>query len=327
MAVITVSGEPGCRTGEVARLVAQQLRLRACQRTRGSTRCSTRSSAPAARVSGSRPGPTMAASILLRLATDTTWWSGVDGAENLFRNFPGLLRVRVVAPRNRGASATLMLDDGLERAAARQQLGERESGRCASARKTRFGRATAAPEPFDMILNAEALDGEQHGRAASRRPSKSRGISEHGLLSNAAEAQLQFQIRLQLARHGIHPTGTRRACKPSAVLAIPARRSSPTCSTSTASPGNTSRTASPSQWDERRAGAGEPSLRTSTCRSSTCYVELTTMKQSLVTKKNRKIRLLREIYPQIKIQVFYQKDLQDLIFKYGLAEQKAVANS
>ena len=48
------------------------------------------------------------------------------------------------------------------------------------------------------------------------------------------------------------------------------------------------------------------------------YVELTTMKQSLVTKKNRKVKLLRAIYPHINIQVFYQKDFQDLVFKYGL---------
>ena len=33
------------------------------------------------------------------------------------------------------------------------------------------------------------------------------------------------------------------------------------------------------------------------------YVELTTMKQSLVTKKNRKVRLLRELYPDLNIQV------------------------
>jgi hypoxanthine phosphoribosyltransferase len=48
------------------------------------------------------------------------------------------------------------------------------------------------------------------------------------------------------------------------------------------------------------------------------YVELTTMKQSLVTRKNRKVKLLRAIYPHINIQVFYQKDFQDLVFKYGL---------
>ena len=52
------------------------------------------------------------------------------------------------------------------------------------------------------------------------------------------------------------------------------------------------------------------------------YLEITTMKQSLVTRKNRKIRLLREIYPQVNIQVFYQKDLQDLVLKYGLAAKE-----
>jgi hypoxanthine phosphoribosyltransferase len=51
------------------------------------------------------------------------------------------------------------------------------------------------------------------------------------------------------------------------------------------------------------------------------YVELTTMKQSLVTKKNRKVRMLRELYPGINIQVFYEKDFQNLVFKYGLAER------
>jgi len=51
------------------------------------------------------------------------------------------------------------------------------------------------------------------------------------------------------------------------------------------------------------------------------YVELTTMKQSLVTRKNRKVRLLRELYPHLNIQVFYQKDFENLVFKYGLADR------
>ena len=55
------------------------------------------------------------------------------------------------------------------------------------------------------------------------------------------------------------------------------------------------------------------------------YVELTTMKQSLVTKKNRKVKLLRAIYPHLNIQVFYQKDFENLIFKYGLAERTSKA--
>jgi hypothetical protein len=55
------------------------------------------------------------------------------------------------------------------------------------------------------------------------------------------------------------------------------------------------------------------------------YLELTTMKQSLVTKKNRKVRLLRELYPKLNIQVFYQKDFENLIFKYGLADRPVEA--
>ena len=48
------------------------------------------------------------------------------------------------------------------------------------------------------------------------------------------------------------------------------------------------------------------------------YIELTTMSQKLVTKKNRKVRRLRELYPDIQIKIFYQKDFRALCFKYGL---------
>jgi bifunctional protein TilS/HprT len=48
------------------------------------------------------------------------------------------------------------------------------------------------------------------------------------------------------------------------------------------------------------------------------YIEITTLNQKLVTKKNRKVRLLRELYPDIKCKIFYQRDYQDLLIKYGL---------
>jgi len=54
---------------------------------------------------------------------------------------------------------------------------------------------------------------------------------------------------------------------------------------------------------------------------SDLFVELTTMKQSLVTKKNRKVRLLREMYPDLKIRLLYQKDFEDLLFKYTANEK------
>jgi cytidylate kinase len=48
------------------------------------------------------------------------------------------------------------------------------------------------------------------------------------------------------------------------------------------------------------------------------FIELTTMKQSLVTKKNRKVRLLRELYPEVNIKILYERDYKNLIWKYGL---------
>lgn len=47
------------------------------------------------------------------------------------------------------------------------------------------------------------------------------------------------------------------------------------------------------------------------------YIELTTLKQSLVTKKNRKVRRLRELYPEINIKVLYASDFRKLIEKFS----------
>ncbi|TML79318.1 MAG: hypothetical protein E6G04_06065 [Actinobacteria bacterium] len=48
------------------------------------------------------------------------------------------------------------------------------------------------------------------------------------------------------------------------------------------------------------------------------YIEVTTMNQKLVTKKNKKVRRLRELYPDCKIKIFYQRDYLALLQKYGL---------
>jgi hypothetical protein len=50
------------------------------------------------------------------------------------------------------------------------------------------------------------------------------------------------------------------------------------------------------------------------------YIEITTLNQRLVTKKNRKVRRLRERYPEIKCKIFYQRDYLSLVAKYGLED-------
>jgi hypothetical protein len=46
------------------------------------------------------------------------------------------------------------------------------------------------------------------------------------------------------------------------------------------------------------------------------YIELTTLKQPLVTRKNRKIRRLKELYPELNIKILYASDYQKLVDKF-----------
>ena len=48
------------------------------------------------------------------------------------------------------------------------------------------------------------------------------------------------------------------------------------------------------------------------------YIELTTMKQRLVTAKNRKLRLLHKLYPDVRCKLMYRQDIGNLGVKYGL---------
>jgi hypothetical protein len=47
------------------------------------------------------------------------------------------------------------------------------------------------------------------------------------------------------------------------------------------------------------------------------YLEMTTLRQKLVRKKNRKLRRLRELYPDLNIKLFYARDFRALLLKYG----------
>ena len=48
------------------------------------------------------------------------------------------------------------------------------------------------------------------------------------------------------------------------------------------------------------------------------YVEVTVMKQALVTRKNRKLRKLRERYPDVRIKLFYRRDIERLAQRFRL---------
>jgi len=49
-----------------------------------------------------------------------------------------------------------------------------------------------------------------------------------------------------------------------------------------------------------------------------CFVELTTADQRLVTRKNAKVRRMRELYPEVEVAVVYQRDFRALLERHGL---------
>ena len=74
----------------------------------------------------------------------------------------------------------------------------------------------------------------------------------------------------------------------------------------------------PLQWDEQ-GNVSESFTPDFYLPELDLYVELTTLKQSLVTKKNRKLRRLRKLYPDINIRLFYGRDYRRLMDKYGFS--------
>ncbi len=53
------------------------------------------------------------------------------------------------------------------------------------------------------------------------------------------------------------------------------------------------------------------------------YIELTTLRPELTTKKNHKVRRMKELYPDVNIKLFKRREMRDLMIKYGLDDEAA----
>ena len=122
--LIAVSGHPGCRFEEVARIAAQRLKFELLTQSRiqylASEEFGAETGIP------DKAYPSLVTSILARLATEHHLVYCAIGGELQARHFPGMLRVHVVAPEN-VRIGNLMLDGNVTRAAARQRLLELEA--------------------------------------------------------------------------------------------------------------------------------------------------------------------------------------------------------
>jgi hypothetical protein len=236
-----------------------------------------------------------------------------------------MLRLHVVAPES-VRLGNLMQDCKLNRAEAKARLREMEAAR-ALVRKRRFGQKISRPTDFDLVLNARRLAPSEMMDLLEAAV-KSQGLLDSGPLAAAAAAEVQFRVRLQLARFGI--VAPKRPNLDTKELEREERKEFGHPSEQVFAnlldfygiAWDYEPRSFPLQWDKdgKVSEAFTPDFY---LPEFNLYVELTTMKQANVTRKNRKIRLLRAIYPHVNIQVFYQKDVQDLVTKYGLPERLA----
>jgi hypothetical protein len=51
------------------------------------------------------------------------------------------------------------------------------------------------------------------------------------------------------------------------------------------------------------------------------YIELTTLRPKLNNYKNRRIRRMKELYPEVNIKLYKRRDLHKMMVKYGLDEE------
>lgn len=318
MALIAVHGEPGCRVEEVANVAAQRLgwdlvteskMSRLLEREFGNLE-----------LIPDRAYPHVVTSVLARLATEHHLITSAEGTELLStRNIPGLFQVRVAAPES-WRTGTVLLERRLDRAAAKAEIArlDREDR---ERRRRRFGRGTLKCEDADLLVNASRLEWDAAG-AVIEAAANSVHLADAGLLSAGAEAQIQFRVRVELSRHGMSPPDRMELKK--AAFVHPSEETFARLLDFYRIAWEYEPKSFPIQWDRdgRVIEAFTPDFY---LPEFDLYLELTTMKQAHVTRKNRKIKLVKQLYPHVNIRVFYQKDFENLIFKYGLNDRAVLS--
>lgn len=322
MAFISVSGEPGCRHEELARLAAQRLECELVTEP-DLAKMIAAEFGDSIQVPDSAWRP-LTVSILVSLGAERHVVVSSMGAELLSVELPAMLRIHVVAPES-VRLANVIQDCRLKKAEAKTRLRQMESAR-ALVRKRRFGQKISRPTDFDLVLNARRL-GPSEMVDLLEAAVKSQGLLDSGPLPAAAAAEIQFRVRLQLARFGIvapksPSVNNKELGRESRDFGHPSEQVFANLLDFYGIAWDYEPRSFPLQWDKdgKVSEAFTPDFY---LPEFNLYVELTTMKQANVTRKNRKIRLLRAIYPHVNIQIFYQKDVQDLVTKYGLPERLA----
>lgn len=223
-------------------------------------------------------------------------------AQGLFRNRPGTLHVRIVAPR-RFRVQQLQAQEGTSAREARRRIKTLEVQR---SRYLRFLYRLNRDDPclYDLTLRVDRLSIEQ---------------ALNLILAAVDEVKIRQVPRSRIVEDLLHETIEPRENRPFANTAeeefarflefyrIAYEYEPRSFPLETDAEGNITEAFTPDFYLPEQDR----------------YIELTTMKQSLVTRKNRKVRKLRQLYPDVNIRIFYQRDFYHLMAKYGILADNA----
>src|SRR5258708_27421081 len=163
MALLTISGETASRWEEVAHGAASLTGFELVTETRLAQWMTEEFGA---RIIPARAWKAAASSVLARFATEHHLLISAEGAERLFDPMPLLMTVHIAAPEAR-RGGHLMLEQRLEKPEALALLAKLEQER-RRLRKSRFGRAPADRNGFDLTLTLAHLDTAQAAEAVAR---------------------------------------------------------------------------------------------------------------------------------------------------------------
>ena len=311
MGLITVSGPPGCRAEEVARLAAQRLEYRLVSESMLRRMIVDEYGGETA--IPDRAYPAALVSLVARLAKEDPLVLSATGAEAIAAPFPSILRVGVSASARQRTGA-MMLDHQMDRTSAVALLSGLETEQ-RSWRRRLFRRGAPSADEMDLTLDGGSFEPDQAARLVEE-AARLRGLTSEPI-TEAQLAQIQFPARLVLARHGIVPAD--RAQLPRRPFANSSEQMFASLLDFYRIPWEYEPRSFPLHWD-REGRVLESFTPDFYLPEFDLYIELTTMKQANVTRKNRKLKLLKQIHPHVNLRIFYQKDFQHLVFKHGLVD-------
>ncbi|MEQ1886177.1 MAG: hypothetical protein ABL967_14020 [Bryobacteraceae bacterium] len=309
MALLTISGEPASRWEEIALVAARLLDFELVTESRLDQWLAEEF---AEIVVPARAWKSAALHVLSRLAAERHLLLALNGAVEMFGAELPSLHIHISATPTQRAG-NVMLEERLDKPEAKERLRALDAV-ARRIRRLRFGQPShRSSDVHDLTIHMARQSVEQAAQivVASGRAC---GLAESGLLSQAIADGIQFEARIALARTGLAPA--RKASTNRPPFGHPSEQMFANLLDFYRIEWAYEPRSFPLQWD-KDGNVTEAFTPDFYLPESDLYIELTTMRQSLVTRKNRKVKLLRAIYPHVNIQVFYQKDFQDLVLKYG----------